>query len=206
MWQITPDFLAASCTLLFTFLFIRGCAGSWLRSRGFLQSQRVGDTLQLRCRGFALWRLLFLQSVGSRALGLQQLGLQGLVGPWYVGSSPTRDHSLVPCIGRQILNQWSTREVQGSLTLVKRVLCLCPVGSATMAWWSKEENSARTHWNGFLVKTGRDPRQKMGLCSRRCTHRSPAQVQEASICLGGSAGLPRNGIQLGNGGSKDDRY
>ena len=133
-----------------------------VEEQGFLQLQRVGATLQVRRGGFSLWWLLFLQSVGSRALGLQQLGLQGLVGPWYVGSSPTRDHSLVPCIGRQILNQWTTREVQGSLTLVKRVPCLCPIGSATMAGWSKEENSARTHWNGFLVTDWERPTPEDG--------------------------------------------
>ena len=34
----------------------------------------------------------------------------GLVAPWHVGSSQTRDQTLVPCIGRQILNHWTTRE------------------------------------------------------------------------------------------------
>ena len=36
----------------------------------------------------------------------------GLVAPWHVGSSQTRDHTHVPCIGRQILNHWTTREAQ----------------------------------------------------------------------------------------------
>ena len=35
----------------------------------------------------------------------------GLVAPWHVGSSLTRDQSCVPRIGRQILNYWTTREV-----------------------------------------------------------------------------------------------
>ena len=33
----------------------------------------------------------------------------GLVTPWHLGSSQTRDQTLVPCIGRQILNHWTTR-------------------------------------------------------------------------------------------------
>ena len=35
----------------------------------------------------------------------------GLVAPWQVESSQTRDQTRVPCLGRQILNHWTTREV-----------------------------------------------------------------------------------------------
>ena len=35
----------------------------------------------------------------------------GLVAPRHVESSQTRDQIRVPCIGRQILNHWTTREV-----------------------------------------------------------------------------------------------
>ena len=34
-----------------------------------------------------------------------------LAAPWHVGSSWTRDRTCVPCIGRQILNHWTIREV-----------------------------------------------------------------------------------------------
>ena len=34
-----------------------------------------------------------------------------LVALGHVGSSRTRDRTCVPCIGRRILNQWTTREV-----------------------------------------------------------------------------------------------
>ena len=37
----------------------------------------------------------------------------GLVAPWLVGSSWTRDQTCFPCIGSQILNDWTTREVWG---------------------------------------------------------------------------------------------
>ena len=36
---------------------------------------------------------------------------KGLVSPQHVGSSQTRDQTCVPCIGRRILNLWTTREV-----------------------------------------------------------------------------------------------
>ena len=37
--------------------------------------------------------------------------VHGLVAPRHVGSSQTRDLTCVPCIGRQILSIWATREV-----------------------------------------------------------------------------------------------
>ena len=51
------------------------------------------------------------RSCGSQAL---ELWLTGLVAPRYVGSSPTRDPTHVPCTGRWILNHWTTREVQNN--------------------------------------------------------------------------------------------
>jgi len=33
-----------------------------------------------------------------------------LIAPRHVGSSQTRNQICVPCIGRQILNRWTTRE------------------------------------------------------------------------------------------------
>ena len=41
----------------------------------------------------------------------QWLQCPGLDAPWHVGSSWTRDWNLIPCIGRQILNHWTTWEV-----------------------------------------------------------------------------------------------
>ena len=40
----------------------------------------------------------------------QQLWLTGLVAPRHVGSSQTRARTPVPCIGRQTLNHYATRE------------------------------------------------------------------------------------------------
>ena len=78
---------------------------SSLLCEGFLELHWVGVTLWLWWSGFSLWWLLFLQSTGSRvvvALGLIALG--------HVGSSRIRDQTCVPCIGRWILNHWTTRE------------------------------------------------------------------------------------------------
>ena len=40
----------------------------------------------------------------------QQLWCMGWMAPWHVVSSWTRDWTCVPCIGRRIFNQWTTRE------------------------------------------------------------------------------------------------
>ena len=54
---------------------------------------------------------LLLQGMGSRVLG-SVVKYTGLVAPSCVGSSQTRDQTHIPCIGRWILNHWTTREVQ----------------------------------------------------------------------------------------------
>ena len=90
-----------------------------------------GGYSSLRCTGFSLRWLLLLRSTGSRRVGFstcstwarqlwlagsrvqaQQLWCTGLVAPQHVGSSRTRARTLVPCIGRWILNHCATREVQ----------------------------------------------------------------------------------------------
>ena len=50
-------------------------------------------------------------SYGSRALEHRLVVVQGLVTPWHVESSQTRDRTRVPSIGRRILIHWTTREV-----------------------------------------------------------------------------------------------
>ena len=57
-----------------------------------------------------------LFTCGSRARA-QQLWRSGLVVPQHVESSWTRDHTCVPCIGRQILIHCATREVLNILLL-----------------------------------------------------------------------------------------
>ena len=82
--------------------------------RDFSLLWRAQATLQLRCVGFSSWWLLLLPSMGSGALGLQQLGFvssraqaqrlwcTGLAAVGHVESSWTRDRTHVSCIGWQI--------------------------------------------------------------------------------------------------------
>ena len=44
-------------------------------------------------------------------LGLQKMQHTDLVALWHVESSWTRDGTCIPCVGRHILNHWTTREV-----------------------------------------------------------------------------------------------
>ena len=57
-----------------------------------------------RCGGFSL------QNMGS-TMQARSLWCTGLVALWHVESSWPRDRTCVPCIGRQILSHWTTREV-----------------------------------------------------------------------------------------------
>ena len=43
------------------------------------------------------------------------VGALGVSCPQHVGSSQTRDQIRVPCIGKRILNHWTTREVSPSV-------------------------------------------------------------------------------------------
>ena len=79
--------------------------GSSLLCTGYLQRRWVGAAVELWCAGFSL------RSTGSGAWS-QWLWHIGLVPPWPVEPPQTRDRACVPCIGRQILNHWTTREVQ----------------------------------------------------------------------------------------------
>ena len=113
---------------IYLFLFIF-CVGSSLLCAGFLQLQRAGATLccgvqASHCGGFSHCRAWAL---GMRAQQLwltvsrmqaQQLWCMGLVAPWHVRSSRTRAQTCVPCIGRQILNHCTTREVPVGMYLL----------------------------------------------------------------------------------------
>ena len=84
-----------------------------------------GACLWLWCEGFWLQWLL-LRSTASRCMGFSSCSscapehrllscgtLMGLISPWYVRSSWTRDQTSVPCIAKQILNHWATKECGG---------------------------------------------------------------------------------------------
>ena len=69
------------------------------------------------CTALWLWGLL-LWIMDSRAHGLSSCGVQTYLfcGTWDP-SSPARDWTGVPCIGRQFLNHWTTREVPVTVDL-----------------------------------------------------------------------------------------
>ena len=70
------------------------------------------------CGGFSCCRA---QALGHRVSGVAH---SGLVASRHVGSSQTRDRTPVPCIGRQILNHWTTRETPLFGFLIKHLKCL----------------------------------------------------------------------------------
>ena len=86
--------------------------------RDFSSSRDRGATLQMQCSGSQCGGFSYC---GARAPGrmgfsscrvwAQNLWLTGLVAPWQMGSSQTKDQTLIPCISRWILNHWATREV-----------------------------------------------------------------------------------------------
>ena len=88
------------CLLLFKIFYF------WLRfvaAHGLLSSCSAWAS---HCSGFSCGR-----AQGSRACRLQQLWPMGLVAPWHVESSRSSDWTCVRCIGRWILNHWTTRQV-----------------------------------------------------------------------------------------------
>ena len=69
-------------------------------------------------------RRIFVVSCGNFHWATQTLWLryESLVAPWHMDiSSPTKDWIRVPCIARQILNQWSSREVPVILYFVAQI-------------------------------------------------------------------------------------
>ena len=106
----------------FCFCFCFCFDASWLLHAGFLQLWRVGD---VSCCGSVLLNVVaslvaeprsqIMHTSVVAAHGLQSMrlvgGHMGLVAPWHVKSSQTRDQTCTPCFGRQIFNHWVTRKV-----------------------------------------------------------------------------------------------
>ena len=89
------------------------------------------------CGGFSCWvaRALGCMGFSNCGPGLQGAGstlwCTGLIVPWYVGSSRTRDGTHVSCIGRRILYHRAIREAQVYFHMFKdhlQFFCaqLCP--------------------------------------------------------------------------------
>jgi len=107
----THTHVYAELVFFTNFLFyFRGAGSLCWAGRLSLVGACEGCSL-LQCMGFSLRWLLLLQSMDSRASGLQYLNFTGLVALWHVEFSHTKNWICVLCIGRQILNYWTTREV-----------------------------------------------------------------------------------------------
>ena len=78
---------------------------------GFSSCGEAGQLSSCSAWAFALWWLLFFWSTSSTDNGLQYSWFMGLVAPWHVESSQTRDQTHVSCIGKQIPNHWTTRKI-----------------------------------------------------------------------------------------------
>ena len=96
--------------LLFTYIFILAALGLCCCARAFPSCSEWGSL-----SSWGLWASqqsgFSLHSTGYKACRLQQLWHPGLVVLKYVKFSLTRDQTHVLCIGRWILNQWTTREI-----------------------------------------------------------------------------------------------
>ena len=97
-----------ACGFYFIYLFTFGCDGSSLLLRLSLVRERG---LRFSWGAPASHCGVLLRSTGYRAHGLQWLQPAGLVAPRHMESPWTRDQICVPCIGRWLLNHWTTREV-----------------------------------------------------------------------------------------------
>ena len=87
---------------LLNFYLFRPRKASSCQARGLLLA-----VTSLVCRA----RALGTQASVFASLGLSHAGLGALQ---QVGSSRTGDLNSAPCVGRRILNHWTTREVQDS--------------------------------------------------------------------------------------------
>ena len=122
-----PSTRAASPTIednikcmLFMILYLFACL-FWLRwvvTAVLSLSWVVGSgDPSLQCAGFSLWWFLLLPSGAlgpqvSVVVAYRLILLCGYSVAWgYSESSWTRDQTHVPCIGRWILNHWTTREI-----------------------------------------------------------------------------------------------
>ena len=85
-------------------LFISGCAWSSEWCIGFLQVQSTGS----RTSGLGNYSVQALRL--WCVCGLQSTQAQLLCGMWDL-SSPTRDQTFTICVGRWVLNHWTTRKV-----------------------------------------------------------------------------------------------
>ena len=113
--QFCPLPLSPSLCLCFFFFFQFHFIYFWLHwvfvtAQGLSLASRGSSSLWstgFRRTGFSI----VLHGLSSDGMHAQQLAHTGSVAPQHVRSSWTRDQTHVHCIGRQVHNHWTTREV-----------------------------------------------------------------------------------------------
>ena len=90
--------------------FCFGCAGSWLLLGGFFQLWQVRAALCCWC-GLLIVVASLVAEHRLQVPGLQWLQRTGLVAPRHVEFFGQGIKTHVPCIGRQVLNHQTTREI-----------------------------------------------------------------------------------------------
>ena len=127
----------------------------------------------------------------------------GLVAPRHVGSFRTRDQTPVPCIGRQILNHWITKEVPQApyhMFLGEESWAWISVGQVPSGctWWptswelSKSQSTNPVYWGSFpalvsqLAKSNLGPRRTcftVSLIDLGTWNKSPFQLVYAESVI-----------------------
>ena len=93
----------------------------------------------------------------------------GLVAHPHVGSSRTRDQTRVPCIGRWILNDWTTREVPPHKSFVVKL-------SGGGGWWLKEHQTKALYDPYVLFSV--PPWEPSMAAHRKCAARFQGEITE----------------------------
>ena len=105
--------------LKFIYLFNFGCAGTLLLRCLVAMSRGCSPGV---LPGLLIAVASLVAEHRLQGTSLQQSRYTGLVAPLHAEASQTRDQTHVPCIGRQILNHWTTRNSQQILnsTVLKK--------------------------------------------------------------------------------------
>ena len=116
--MVNPCTFLLNIYYLFNYLFIFGCVGSWLRHAGsFIAARRLFIVVCGLLSSCGVWAPEHMGSVVV-AYRLSNCCMQAkLLHSMWDLSSLTRDQTRVLCIGRWILNHWTTREVPGPRVL-----------------------------------------------------------------------------------------
>ena len=125
--------------------FIFDCARFLLLRMGFFSSWGEWGLLSScsarasHCSGFSCCVSRAQGHTGFRSCGTRYT--------WHVGSSRTRDWTHAPCIGRRILNHWTSREVPNCVSFSKPLTLVMSICSRT---WNAHNKFPCGHFEGEI--------------------------------------------------------